>query len=144
MNTSKFDKDLSYTASALFRLVNKIATQESIFTGLTPSYAYLIVAVKEKPGIRTTELSIKLSLEASTVTRLIEKLETKNLILRDSSPGITKIYLTELGDKMYNNVIIGMEQYLAQFKSTLGKKTYKELLKSMSSAIDKLKKIPKE
>lgn len=144
MDTSKFEKDLDFTASALFRLVNKIASQEHAFTGLTPSYAFLIVAVKENPGIRASALSKKLHLEASTVTRLIEKLETRDFILRDSSPGITKVYLTESGELMYNNVIIGMEKYLILFKSALGKKQYKELVKSISSALAKLRTIPIE
>jgi DNA-binding MarR family transcriptional regulator len=142
MDASKFEKDLDFTTSALFRLVNKIASQEHAFTGLTPSYAFLIVAVKESPGIRATELSKKLHLEASTITRLIEKLETRNFIIRDSSPGMTKVYLTESGQQMYNNVIIGMENYLNQFKAALGKKQYKELVKSISSALVKLKTIP--
>ena len=144
MDPSKFENDLDFVASALFRLANKIAVQESAFTGLTPSYAFIIVAVKEKPGIRSTELSRKLQLEISTVTRLVEKLEAKNFVLRDSSPGMTKVYLTDLGEHMYNNVIIGMERYLGQFKTAIGKKQYKELLKSISKAVRKLNKIPLE
>jgi len=144
MKTPDLDKNFTFVASAFYRLVNKIATQEMTFTGLTPSYAFLIVAVKKSPGIRITELSQKLYLDTSTVTRLIEKLEVKNYVIRDSLPGITQVYLTDLGNQVYSNVVIAIDHYQNQFKSTLGKKFTKELNRSLSVAMEKIKEIPVE
>ena len=141
MEILKFEKDLYFNASSFFRQVNKIVTQEIANTGLTPSYAFLIVAAKEKPGIRTTELSIKLSLDSSTITRLIEKLESKSLILRDSTPGISQVYLTESGEEIYEKVITAIGKYQDQFKNVLGKKQHKELIKNIQSSMNKLRKI---
>ena len=135
MKSSELDKNLCFASAAFYRLTNKIALQEMAVTGLSPSYAFLIVAVKKSPGIRMTELSQQLYLEASTVTRLIEKLETKKYVIRDSLPGITRVYLTDFGDKVYNNVILALDRYLAQIKNTFGKKASRELTKSMVAAI---------
>jgi len=135
MKYSELDKNLCFASAAFFRLSNKFALQELAVTGLTPSYAFLIVAVKKTPGIRMTELSQQLYLDGSSVTRLIEKLEAKKYVIRDSLPGITRVYLTDFGDKVYNNVILATERYLEQIKSTLGKKGSKEITKSMISSI---------
>ena len=142
MKTPNLDKNLCFASSAFFRITTKIAMQQMTFTGLTPSYAFLIVAVKKSPGIRMRELSKQLYLEGSTVTRLIEKLEAKKYVVRDSLPGITRVYLTDFGDKVYDNVVIAMDQFLDQFKSSIGKKPSKELAKSIMSAIKKLENIP--
>jgi MarR family transcriptional regulator, organic hydroperoxide resistance regulator len=144
MIVAKFEKDLEFTASAFFRLVNKIASEEISFTGLSPSYAFLIVTVEDNPGIRISELSNILHLETSSVTRLIEKLESKKFILRDSSPGVSQVYLTETGKQMYDNITIGIDRYIGQLKSVLGKKLYKELNKSLINAMERIENIDLE
>ena len=138
MKPPNLNKNFCFASSVLFRMTNNIAKQELTFTGLSPSYAFLIIEVKRSPGIRMTELSERLFLDGSTITRLIEKLEAKGYVIRDSSPGISQVYLTDFGEKVYNNVVIAMENYQNELKSLLGKKTSKELTKSIFIAIDKM------
>ena len=91
-----------------------------------------------------TELAQTLYLDISTVSRLIEKLEIKNFAIRDSSPGITRVYLTDMGNQMYDNVIIGIDRFRARFKSALGKKSSKELNRVLKTALKNLKEVPIE
>lgn len=138
MDTTDFEKNFYFSIAALYRRINKIATQEIAFTGFTPSYAFLILAVKEQPGIRISELAKKLQLEISTVTRLIEKLESRNFIIRDSAPGISRVYLSESGNQIHDNMIAGIKRITSELKSMIGKKATKELGKSIRSTIRKL------
>ena len=144
MKSSDFAKNLCFTSSILNRITNKIALTELSVIGLSPSYAFLIIAVHEKPGIRIKELARVLYLDSSSVSRLIEKLEVKKYILRDYSPGISQVYLTDLGNQAYNNVMLAMNQYLDQYKAALGKKRTKELSRSLMATAEELRGLPVE
>jgi DNA-binding MarR family transcriptional regulator len=43
-------------------------------TGLSPSYGYLMLILIDEPGLSQSELSQKMNLKASTMTRFIDKL----------------------------------------------------------------------
>ncbi len=48
----------------------------------------------DEPGIQPTDLSEELLLTPSTVTRLVEKLEEKKLVMRSNEGKTTKVYPT--------------------------------------------------
>lgn len=80
-----FERCLYFNTNALARKLN--ATWENAFgkVGLSPSHAYLLRAVLKKPGVTQQELAKEMNLNKSTVTRFIEVLEKKNLLVRKSS-----------------------------------------------------------
>jgi DNA-binding MarR family transcriptional regulator len=92
---AKYCKCLYYSASALARVISKVATEEFAITGLTPSYAFLLMTINSQPGIRPTEISEVMQLTPSTVTRLIEKMENRGFVERKSSGKFTEVYPTE-------------------------------------------------
>ena len=51
-------------------------------TGLSPSYAFLVMIVEEQPGITLKSLSEKLHLAPSTCTRLVDKLVNREIVER--------------------------------------------------------------
>ena len=71
---------LYYSANALSRMMTKMADEAFAKTGLAPSYAFMLMSINHKPGIHPKELSEHMQLTPSTVTRLLEKLEAKNLL----------------------------------------------------------------
>jgi len=135
MGFKDLNKNLCFNASIFSRIITKISNENLSFLGVSSSYAFLIVAVKEKPGLRASDLSKILHLDLSTITRLIEKLEYKNFVIRDSDHSSTKIYLTDLGDKAYNNVVIGLSGFQSDLKKVFGKKAVKELNGILRSGI---------
>ena len=72
---SKYCGCLYYSVNALSRVMTKIADEEFGVTGLSSSYAFLLMTVNEKPGIQPKEISQHMQLTPSTVTRLVEKME---------------------------------------------------------------------
>lgn len=48
---------LYFTSSRLSRIVTKMAEDEFAMSGLSPTYAYLLMAVYDKEGISQKELS---------------------------------------------------------------------------------------
>ena len=56
-----------------------MAEEEFKHTGVSPTYAFLLMAVQEQPGITQKELGEALHVTPSTITRFIEKLVYKGL-----------------------------------------------------------------
>lgn len=74
---SQYAECLYFTSSALARKVEKMANECWKQVDLSPSHAYLLMAVLEEPGMQPGNLAEQLQLTPSTITRLIEKLEEK-------------------------------------------------------------------
>ena len=60
---------LYFTANSLARVITRMAEEEFRATGLSPSHAFLVMLVNDKPGIGQKELCEQLYLAPSTVTR---------------------------------------------------------------------------
>jgi len=91
---SKYAECLYFTTNALARKVEKLAIKSWKPVNLSPSHAYLLMLVIEQPGIQPGFISDHLQLTPSTVTRLIEKLEERKLLIRTSSGKISNVYPT--------------------------------------------------
>lgn len=91
---------LYFTASRLSRVVTKIAEDEFAVSGLSPTYAFLLMAVYENEGISQKELGRIIHLKPSTVTRLIEKLAVRGLIYNRMEGRLSLIYTTDKGKSL--------------------------------------------
>ncbi|MCM5529701.1 MarR family winged helix-turn-helix transcriptional regulator [Parasegetibacter sp. NRK P23] len=84
-----------FASGALARKVEKLAMECWKPVGLSPSHAYLLLLVLDKPGVQPNHLSVQLQLTPSTITRLIEKLEEKKLVTRTNEGKNTSVFPTE-------------------------------------------------
>ena len=134
---SPYCKCLYYSANALARIITKIAEEEFAVTGLTPSYAFVVMTVNKNPGLQAGEISEIMMLTPSTVTRLLEKLETQDLIKRHTEGRTTLVYPTkhsvELDDKIKTAWLKIYQRYVLvlgeQFANQLTGDIYKAAIK---------------
>src|ERR1700759_4045540 len=98
--TSNYGRCLYYVSNVLAREMERIAISAWKPIGLPPSHAYLLMLVVGRPGIQPTLLSEEMKLKPSTITRLMEKLETKKLIVRTTTGKITNVYPTPKAKEM--------------------------------------------
>lgn len=122
-----FDRCLFFNVNALTRLVNKKWIEAFKPFDLSPAHGYMLRVVLSKPGITPKDLAIELHLEKSTITRFIDTLEKKGLVIRKSAINFDKrgqsihptkkakdihASLENLGDSLYQTMIstIGEEQ----------------------------------
>ena len=94
---SQYCKCLYFSANALARIMTKAAKEEFAPVGLAPSYAFLLMTVNRKKDIQPGEISHEMQLTPSTVTRLIEKIEHKQLLERRSNGKYTAVQITRKG-----------------------------------------------
>jgi len=76
---------LIFTAQQKLRThLNNVMTKENV--GVTPAQAGILFLLKEKDGRTMSELSQILSIDNSTITGLVDRLEKAGLVRRDLSP----------------------------------------------------------
>lgn len=135
---SKFSQCLYFTSAALARRIEKLAVESWKPVGLSPSHAYLLLAVLEEPGVQPTVLGQHLSLQPSTVTRLIEKLEAKKLVVRTAEGRMTNVYPTPKAKDLRPKLMACMRHFSDSYFDILGKEESARLVQNMARVADKL------
>jgi len=111
---------LFFTANRLGRAITKMAEEEFAVTGLSPMYGYLIRLVNGAPGITQKELSEKLSVTASTLTRFVDKLEGRQLVQRKVQGKTVGVYPTDRGKEMEASIRQASRQMRLRYEAILG------------------------
>jgi len=131
---------LFFTTNRLSRVITKMAEDEFAMTGLTPMYGYLIRLVNGKPGISQKELSEKLHVTPSTLTRFIDKLEGKQLIERKVQGKTVLVFPTAKGKELEGEIRIASKNFHLKYESLLGKEASDQLAKAMVSISEQLER----
>ena len=121
MLEENFCQCLFFTVTRLKKIAAKIAEDELKPLGMSPTYVYILLGVKFKPGITQKELCEELHLKPSTITRLIDKLVVKGKL--------SHIYLTESGENIQEDIKKYRLKLHNRYKEILGEEEYNFLTK---------------
>lgn len=135
---SKYCNCLYFTSNALARLMTKIADEEFSSSGLTTSYAFVLMTVNDKPGIQPTEISQQMMLTPSTVTRLIDKLESKRYLKREYEGKQAKVFPTEKSLVLDKKLRESWHKLFVKYSDMLGENMSIDLTSNISKAVEKL------
>jgi DNA-binding MarR family transcriptional regulator len=94
--------------------------------------------VIEDPGVQPTVLSNELHLSPSTITRLIEKLEQKKLVVRTTEGKLTNVYPSPKGKELLPTLKTCLHEFYQKYSDILGKEESEKLVKNMSRIADRL------
>jgi DNA-binding MarR family transcriptional regulator len=131
---SKYCGCLYYSANALSRVMTKMAEEEFANTGLAPSHAFLLMSVHHKPGIQPGELAAHMQLTPSTVTRLIEKLESKKLVHRQSVGRAKEVFPTEKCSTLMPAIKKSWQSLYQRYADVLGEENARNLTTAIYEA----------
>jgi DNA-binding MarR family transcriptional regulator len=135
---SKYCNCLYFTANALARKVEKLATESWKKIDMSPSHAYLLLLVLEEPGMQAGQIAEQLQLTPSTITRLIEKLEERKLVIRATEGKLTNVYPTQKGKEMRPVLKQCVDEFSEKYIKILGKEESKAFIRNMNTIADKL------
>ena len=135
---SRYCKCLYFSANALARKVEKLAVESWKPVDLSPSHAYVLLMVIEEPGVQPGNISDQLQLTPSTITRLIEKLEEKKLVIRTSEGKITNVYPTPKAKQLYPELINCANHFGETYTHIFGKEESCTMVQNISKMADKL------
>jgi MarR family transcriptional regulator, lower aerobic nicotinate degradation pathway regulator len=136
--------DAVYTAPGyLFRRMQQIAV--SIFVeeckafDLTPVQYAALIAIHTHPGIDATRLSAVIAFDRSTLGNVIERLEAKELIERNPSPGdkrVKLLTLTRSGAALLRAIMPSVDRAQQRMLQPLKAADRKTLMALMTQLVD--------
>ena len=135
---------LYYSVGALSRQLAKLAEDAFAPTGLAPSYGFVIMTVGKADGVSPGQIAQTMQLTPSTVTRLVEKLEYKGFLRRESQGRSTQVYLTEAGQQLLPQVRTSWKQLYDGYVALLGPELSKSLNGLVFEATQRLENPPRE
>ena len=135
---SKYSNCLYFTSNALARKVEKLAIESWKPVDLSPSHAYLLMMVLEEPGVQPGYIADQLQLTPSTITRLIEKLEAKKLVVRTTEGKITNVYATPKAKDLLPELKSCLNHFYKAYSETLGRENSSKLVNDIVLLADQL------
>ncbi|HET9057718.1 MAG TPA: MarR family transcriptional regulator [Chitinophagaceae bacterium] len=127
-----------FSSNALARKMERLATESWKKVDLSPSHAYLLMLVIDEPGIQPSALVEHLLLTPSTITRLIEKLEKKKLVVRTTEGKLTNVYPTPKAKKLLPELHECLNHFYQAYSAILGKEESTRMVSNMNKLVDKL------
>jgi len=135
---NKYCNCLYYSASALARMMSKKADEHFAPTGLSSSYALVLMSVADSGQILPGEIAEEVQLTPSTVSRFLDKMEMKGLVKREQCGRTTNVMITEAGKKLIPKVKKAWKALYKDYTSILGEEETKALTGCMNEAMEKL------
>jgi len=129
-------ENLFFLTGALSRKLSKEADDAFASIGLSSSHALILVMINRDPEIQPSTLAKKLHLKPSTITRLVQKLERRKLVERESKGRATAIVCTTKGNELTEDVHETWEQLLEEKEEQLGERYVHVFAEMIENAID--------
>ena len=125
---------LFYSANALARTITGLTEEAFATTGLAPSLAFVLMTVQRNPGVQPSEVAKIMMLSPSTLTRLVEKLETKGYLKRETKGKATLIHVTDKGSALGPALLAAWQDTYARYTAVLGKEPAQALADQVYAA----------
>ncbi|WP_445665456.1 MarR family winged helix-turn-helix transcriptional regulator [Fodinibius sp. AD559] len=123
--TSAFARELSNQADKMLKTI-----------GLSPSHTLLLYLVNKNPEIQPSQLAEMLHLKPSTITRLVQKIERRGLVEKQSEGRATKVVCTSYGKITVEKVQEKWEKLIQHKREELGERYVDVLSEMISNALD--------
>lgn len=135
---SRYAQCMYFSTNALARKTEKMASAVWRKVNLSPSHAYLLMIVLDHPGTQPGLLSSELHLTPSTVTRLLEKLEQKKLVVRQTEGKTTNVFPTQKSRDLKPQLQQCSDEFQQVCTGLLGETECGRLVSNINRVNDKL------
>lgn len=136
-----FERCLYFNCNALVRQINRIWDEAYAEAGLSAPHAYLLRMVARHQGLTQQKVAEELRLEKSTVTRFVNGLIDKGLLLRKKGEDVREnlLYATSSGARLAVRLDeIGNELY-SRMRKELGGKHFDDLVSDMRVTLERIR-----
>ena len=135
---SILDQNLFFLSSALSRKLSSQADAAFAKFGLSTSHVLILLLTNRNPGIQPSSLAERLHLNPSTITRLVQKLETRELLKRKSEGRATSIVCTNEGAGLVKDIEQQWIRLSAETSEELGERYVEVLSEMIFNALDNI------
>jgi len=140
MNSHKYS-EIMISVRKIVRAINLESKRVEKNFGISIPQLLTLKYLKEKPDYKTTMRSLRefLSLNASTVTGIVSRLETKGFIARLPDPSdkrSTPIVLTSKGDDLIKKTNLSLHEKISKNLEALNEEEYSAIVESFQTIIN--------
>lgn len=140
MNSHKYS-EIMISVRKIVRAINLESKRVEKNFGISIPQLLTLKHLKEKPDYKTTMRSLRdfLSLNASTVTGIVSRLETKGYIARLPDPSdkrSTPIVLTSKGDELIKKTNLSLHEKISKNLEALDEDEYGAVVESFQTIIN--------
>lgn len=134
---------LTYDLVRYNAICDKVCVEQ---LGVTASQGYILLALPETDSITMNDLSLKMRLANSTMTRMVDQLVQKKMITRGADPDdrrVVRIRLTKQGQGVQVNLKKAMQDLFTQILKDVPVNEREQIVRSLEtlkqSIVDTLK-----
>jgi len=138
ISDSRYCKCLYFSSNALARKMEKLALESWKPVNLSPSHAYLLMLVIDRPGAQPGALAEEMQLTPSTITRLLEKLEERKLVIRNSEGKMINVFPTAKAKEMLGKLKDCVHHFSEAYSSIIGKEEGMKMVQHINKITDQL------
>lgn len=127
-----------YHIRRLHQIAVAIFLQETEAAGITPVQYAVLQAAANQPGIDQRTLARSVGLDTSTIASVIDRLEARGLVQRESSPNDRRVRLlhpTDAGQMLLSNVVPAMQRAQERILEPLPKAERKEFMRMVRTLV---------
>ncbi len=136
---SFFCNCLFFSSGAFARGMAKLGEEAFAKTGMSSSYAFVVLVVNQFPdGVSPSHIAKELFLTPSTVTRLLDKLATKGYVERSYEGKTTTVKLTSDGKAKTEELLAAWNVVFEKYTEVLGEEKVSQLSGLIQEAVEKL------
>ena len=128
------DRCMYFTTARLHRALDHLVADCFAASGLAPNQAFLLMTVQDRPGITAGELASALHLSPSTLTRFLDKLESRALVRRTKEGRSAKVEVTAKGSRLRPALEAGWAELYRRYTAALGEAEARSITASMVKA----------
>ncbi len=132
------ENNLFFLTGALSRKLTNQADETFATVGLSSSHALLLWLIYDNPNTQPSELANQMQLKPSTITRLVQKLERRNLVEKQSEGRAKSIICTSDGEQLAIDIQDKWQNLIQMKKDKLGDRYVEVLSEMIANALDKM------
>lgn len=138
MDDKLITNNIYFLASAFSRKLTNQADEIFAAMGLSSSHALLLYIIHQNPEIQPSQLAEILHLSPSTITRLVQKLEQRQWVEKQSVGRASIIVCTSSGIRLAKEASQKWEQLIQQKRKELGERYVEVLSEMISKALENI------
>lgn len=132
-----YERCIYFNSNAFIRALNRVWEEAFESFDLSPPHAYLLRVVLGKPGQSQQGIANELNLARSTVTRFIDALEKRNLVVRHKSATDGREWLihpTSRAKAMHDDLEATGEALSKKMQALIGKEHFDAIIDEVQYA----------
>ena len=143
----KPSETIDYHIKFLWHSISNLYNQIAQEFDLTQATGYALLNIDSKQGIAATKIAPLMGMKATSLSRMLKKMESDNLIYKkkcENDGRLVRIHLTQKGEakkKIARNVVIEFNQYILQRLDQSDLKKYFETMQSITEITEEYKNL---